>query len=79
MTQAHGAPEPHPETDHVLDPAHHADAHDAGHDADAHHDADALGPIDWAMWGSGVIGVIAALAVVAGIVVATRFSFLATG
>jgi hypothetical protein len=59
---------------HVPDPAHHADDHDAGHDD--HHEADALGPIDWRMWGVGVLGVVAALAVVAAWVLATSFVFL---
>ncbi len=60
--------------------AHHADAHpdanDGGHD-DHGHDADTLGPIDWAMWGVGVLGVVAALMVVAGFALATNFSFIA--
>jgi ABC-type Zn2+ transport system substrate-binding protein/surface adhesin len=54
--------------------AHHADAHDGGHDEHGH-DADTLGPIDWTMWGVGVLGVIAALIVAAGFVAATGFAF----
>ena len=55
----------------------HADTADAGHDA-GHHDAhghavDTLGPIDWKMWGVGVVGVVAALIVVACFVVSTGF------
>ncbi len=42
----------------------------------AHDAAGALGPIDWRMWSVGVIGVIAALAVVAGWAIATDFAFL---
>ncbi len=60
--------------------AHHADAADAGHGAgheDEHgHAADTLGPIDWRMWGVGVVGVIAALIVVATFVISTGFVFL---
>ena len=55
----------------------HADPHATGHDD--HHDGGTLGPIDWRMWGVGVVGVIAALIVVAGFVVATDFVFLASG
>lgn len=51
---------------HAPDPVHHADGHDAG----------TLGPIDWRMWGVGVLGVVAALAVVACWVLATSFVFL---
>jgi hypothetical protein len=58
-------------SDHDATTAHHADAHDGGHDADA------LGPIDWAMWGVGVVGVVAALVIVAGFALATHFSFAA--
>ncbi len=50
----------------------HADAH--GHDD---HGGEALGPIDWRMWGAGVVGVVSALIVVAGFVAATDFSFIA--
>jgi hypothetical protein len=53
-----------------------ADGHDAGsHDNDHGHPGDTLGPIDWPMWGVGVLGVVLALAVVAGFVLATGFSF----
>lgn len=55
---------------------HGAAAHDTGHGHDAHgHEESSLGPIDWTMWGVGVVGVIAALIVVAGMVVATNFAF----
>jgi hypothetical protein len=64
----HDAPAPAP------DPAHHADEHDAGHDEHGH-DADTLGPIDWRMWGVGVLGVVTAIAVIAALVVATQFVF----
>lgn len=51
-------------------------AHDAAHGHDEHgHTADALGPIDWSMWGAGVLGVIAAVAVLAGFVLAAKFAF----
>ena len=57
--------------------AHDAGGHDAGgHDAGGHgHEADSLGPIDWAMWAAGAVGVIAALVVTAGLVAATGFAF----
>ena len=59
------------------------DATDAGHDEhdghDVHgYDADTLGPIDWRMWGAGVLGVLAAVVVVAAFVVATDFVFFVT-
>jgi hypothetical protein len=62
--------------------AHAAPAHDAGHGTAHGHDdhghaADTLGPIAWRMWGAGVLGVLAALAVVVGVVLATGFSFTA--
>ncbi|HVM66474.1 MAG TPA: hypothetical protein VMU14_16515 [Acidimicrobiales bacterium] len=56
----------------------HDSGHDAGHGGDAHggdaghgHDAhggDGLGPIDWPMWLTGLLGVVAALVVVAAFV-----------
>jgi hypothetical protein len=52
----------------------HGDGH--GHDDHAH-PSDALGPIDWTMWGAGVVGVIMGLIVTAGLVAATGFSFSA--
>ena len=54
--------------------ADHGDEH--GHDDHAHA-GDALGPIDWTMWSVGVVGVVLALAVVVGFVLATGFSFTA--
>ena len=56
--------------------ARHADPADAGHDAGHDHAADSLGPIDWKMWGVGLVGVIAALIVVGCFVVSTGFVFL---
>ena len=61
-------------SDHDATTAHPADAHAGGHDEHGH-GADALGPIDWRMWGVGVLGVIAALIVTAGFVAATGFAF----
>jgi ABC-type Zn2+ transport system substrate-binding protein/surface adhesin len=55
----------------------HGDDHghdDHGHD-DHGHDGMALGPIDWQMWAVGVVGVLVALIVTAGFVVATNFQF----
>ena len=57
--------------------ADHAGAHATGHDDD--HDGDTLGPIDWTMWGVGLVGVVSALVVVAGFVAATGFVFLTPG
>jgi hypothetical protein len=63
-----------PMSDHST-PAHHADTADATHDAGHHdehgHAADALGPIDWRMWLVGVVGVVAALIVIAAFMVST--------
>ena len=39
------------------------------------HAADTLGPVDVRMWAVGVLGVIAAVVVTAGLVVATSFRF----
>ncbi len=57
--------------------AHGAAAHDdhGGHDDHDGHGGPALGPIDWKMWGVGLVGVAAAVVVVAGFVVATGFAF----
>ncbi|MCU0483412.1 MAG: hypothetical protein MUC54_03945 [Chloroflexi bacterium] len=57
---------------HEPDGAGHAHGHEehGGHDEHAGHGA-ALGPIDWAAWGAGVVGVAAGLAVVGALVVAT--------
>jgi hypothetical protein len=53
-----------------------ADHGDGDHGLDAHgHAGNALGPIDWPMWGVGVLGVALALVVAAGFVLATGFSF----
>jgi hypothetical protein len=57
--------------------AHGAPASATAHGHDDHgHAADTLGPIDWKMWGAGVLGVVAALEVLVGVVVATGFSFI---
>ena len=53
---------------------HHADTHDASHDAHGHDDG-TLGPIDWPMWGAGILGVIVAVVTIAAFVVATGFAF----
>lgn len=50
------------------------DGHGHGHDDHGDH-GPVLGPIDWKMWGVGVLGTILALVVVAGMVVATNFKF----
>ncbi len=80
----HHAPTDEHAQDHAAvghDPGHDS-GHDAGHGGDSHgHDAGhgivALGPIDWRMWGIGVLGVVVALIIVGGFVVATGFSFSA--
>lgn len=57
-------------------PAAHGTGHDDGHGHDDH-GAAKLGPIDWKMWGVGLVGVIAGLIVVAGVVLSTGFVFSA--
>ncbi len=57
-----------------------AAAHGTGHGDDHGHDDHGmakLGPIDMKMWGVGIIGVIAALIVVAGVALSTGFVFSA--
>lgn len=73
MSDHHAAPDAHGQD-------HGDDAHDSGHGGghdDHGHGGMALGPIDWKMWGIGIIGVISALIVIAGFAVATSFSFAA--
>jgi ABC-type Zn2+ transport system substrate-binding protein/surface adhesin len=86
MTEPHGTPEAHDERDHVPDT--HGTSHavegthgsssdhgdDGGHD-DHGHVATALGPIDWPMWAVGAIGVLVAIVITAGFVIATGFAF----
>lgn len=59
--------------------ASHATAHAGAGHGDAHgehgHAADTLGPIDIRMWGVGILGVIVAVVIAAGFVVATSFRF----
>lgn len=66
-------------TSHAVEGAHGSTAdHGDGHGHDDHgHPAEALGPIDWPMWGVGILGVALALAVAAALVLATGFSFSA--
>jgi hypothetical protein len=52
--------------------ADHGDGH--GHDDHAHAE-DALGGIDWPMWGVGVLGVVLALMMTGALAMATGFSF----
>ncbi len=61
----------HPQS-HEPDEAGHAHGHEehAGHDEHGGHDV-ALGPIDWAAWGAGILGVGAGLAVAVCLFVAT--------
>ena len=55
---------------------HAAPDHGTGHGHDDHgHAADTLGPIDWKMWGAGLVSVVAALAVLVAFVLASGFAF----
>jgi hypothetical protein len=56
------------------DSTHATAAAHGGHDEHGHA-ADTLGPIDWRMWGVGLLGVLAGLVVVAGFIVSTKFAF----
>ena len=57
---------------HEPDDAGHAHGHEehGGHDEHDEHGA-SLGPIDWAAWGAGLVGVAAGLAVAAALYVST--------
>jgi hypothetical protein len=46
----------------------HGDDH--GHDDHAHQE-ESLGPLDWAAWGAGILGIVAGLIVVACFILAT--------
>ena len=86
MSDSHATPDAHGPAGHVADVhgashevagvhgsvADHGDGH--GHDDHAH-GGETLGPIGWPMWGMGVVGVVAALIVVACFVVSTGFVF----
>jgi len=76
MSDDHAAPDAHAQDhgDSGLDGGPDDHGHGGGHD-DHGHGGTALGPIDWKMWGIGLIGVIAALIVVAGFAAATGFNF----
>lgn len=52
----------------------HGTGHDAasGHDAAPGHDAPALGPVDMAAWGAGLLGVALALVMVVCFILATQ-------
>ncbi len=86
MSEPHPAPDAHDEpgrvpdmhgSSDVVEGAHGSTAdHGNGHGHDDHgHEGMGLGPIDWRMWAVGVVGVVAALIVTAGFVVATGFQF----
>ncbi len=66
-------------TSHVVAGAHGSTAdHGGDHGHDDHgHASETLGPIDWTMWGVGVLGVIVGLIITAGLALATNFSFSA--
>jgi hypothetical protein len=70
MTDAHDSDAP----GHDGAVAHHGlDDHgdDHGHDDHAHGE-DALGPLDWAAWGAGIVGVALGVAVTVCFVIATQ-------
>jgi hypothetical protein len=60
-------------TSHAVEGAHgSAEDHGEDHGHDDHaHAGGTLGPIDWPMWGIGVLGVIVALIITAGLVAAS--------
>jgi hypothetical protein len=64
---------------HAVEGEHGATAdHGEGHGHDDHgHAAETLGPIDWGMWGIGVLGVVVGLMIAAGFWVASGFSLSA--
>jgi hypothetical protein len=74
MSELHAAPGAHDDPAPDLD-THDAHAAAAGHDEGHGHEGMALGPIDWRMWAVGVVGVVVALIITAGFVVATDFQF----
>jgi hypothetical protein len=87
MSDPHGTHDAHGPSAHVPD-AHgasqvvegpHGSATDHGDDGHGHddhgHASEALGPIDWSMWGVGLLGVAVALAMTVGFVLSTGFSF----
>jgi hypothetical protein len=53
-------------------PAHELDEVGHGHDEHGEH-AEKLGPVDWAAWGAGLLGVAAGLAVAACLYLSTAF------
>ncbi len=80
MSDTHNptVPDQHGSSDLVAGPHGSTSDHGEDHGHDDHaHAGEALGPIDLAMWGVGVLGVVAALVIVAGFALATHFSFVA--
>lgn len=79
MSDTHGTPETHTEQEHAPDLHGAASGHAEGaHGHDDHmHGGMALGPVDREMWLVGIAGVVFALVVTWGFVVATSFSFSA--
>lgn len=68
----HAADESHGSTP-VHDAGHGDDTHGAGHDDGHGHVSEPLGPIGWAMWGAGALGVLVAAVMTAVFAVATGF------
>jgi ABC-type Zn2+ transport system substrate-binding protein/surface adhesin len=74
MSDTHTIPDEHG-TSHAVEGTHGSTAdhgEDHGHDDHAH-GSEALGPVDWPMWGIGVLGVVVALIVTAGLASASGF------
>lgn len=75
----HAVPDEHGASHAVAGPHASASDHGGDHGHDDHaHGGEALGPIDWRMWGVGVLGVIVALVVTAGLVAASGLTQTAT-
>jgi ABC-type Zn2+ transport system substrate-binding protein/surface adhesin len=78
MSDTHPIPDEHGSSHAVEGPHGSAADHGGDHGHDDHaHGGDALGPIDWPMWGVGVLGVIVALIVTAGLAAASGFTLAA--
>ena len=73
MSDTHPIPDEHGSSHAVEGP--HGSA--ADHGDDHAHGSEALGPIDWPMWIVGVIGVIVALIMTAGLAAASGFKLAA--
>lgn len=71
-------PDEHGSSHEVAGPHGSTDDHGEGHGHDDHgHLAEPLGPIDWRMWGVGILGVVAGLVVAVFMALATDFVLIA--